>query len=119
LGHGYALKQFVIDVNLKTQAMVDSNGDGGELCNARDQQHENPGMLAAEQTKYRKHELAYSQTGYSFIAFICSCFEALGPSAILYLSVLAMLELRQHEAICNQQGLDPLDDSERLGESSI
>jgi hypothetical protein len=75
-----------------------------------------PGMLLAEQIKYRKHELAYSHTGYSFVAFICSCFGALGLSSIRYLSVLAIFELRQHEAIPilrNQQGLDPLDDSGR------
>jgi hypothetical protein len=40
-------------------------------------------------------------------------FGALGPSAIRYLSVLAMLELRQHEALRRLQGMDPLDDSER------
>ncbi len=28
-------------------------------------QYDNPGMYAAEQEKYRKHELAYSHTGYS------------------------------------------------------
>ncbi len=44
---------------------------------------------------------------------MCSCFGALGPSAISYLWVLAMLELRQHEALQNAQGLDPLDDSEQ------
>jgi hypothetical protein len=92
-GHGYARKQFVMDV--KTVELVDSNGDWGERWNARKDQHDNPGMLAAEQTKYRKHELAYSHTGYSFMAFICSYFRALGPLAICYLSVLAMLELRQ------------------------
>jgi hypothetical protein len=27
----------------------------------------------------------------SFVAFLCYCFESLGPSAIRYLSVLAML----------------------------
>ncbi len=110
-GHGYARKEFVIDV--KTVAVVDSNGHWGERWNARKGQHDNPGMLAAEQTKYRKHELAYSHTGYSLVVFICSCFGALGPSAIRYLSVLAMLELRQYKSLRNQQGLDPLDDSER------
>jgi hypothetical protein len=45
--------------------------------------------------------------------FVCSCFGALGPSAIRYLWVLAMQELRQHEALRHAQGLDPLDDSER------
>jgi hypothetical protein len=55
----------------------------------------------------------YAQTGHSFVAFVCSCFGALGPSAISYLWVLAMLELRQHEALQNAQGLDPLDDSEQ------
>ena len=53
------------------------------------------------------------ETGYSFVAFVCSCFGALGPSALRYLWVLAMLELRQHEALRNLQGMDPLDDSER------
>ncbi len=32
----------------------------------------NPGMLIAEQTKYRKHEIAYAHTGCSFVALICS-----------------------------------------------
>jgi hypothetical protein len=36
-------------------------------------------MSAAEQEKYRKHELAYSHTGNSFVAFVCSSFGALGP----------------------------------------
>jgi hypothetical protein len=91
-GHGYARKQFVIYV--KTVAVVDSNGQWGERWNSRQGQHDNPGILAAEQTKYWKHELAYSRTGCSFVAFICNCFGALRPSAIGYLSVLAMLESR-------------------------
>ena len=93
--------------------MVDSNGDWGERCNSRNNHHDNPGMMAAEQTKYKKHEAQYSHTGYSFVAFVCSCFGALGPSAIRYMWVLAMLELRQHVALCNLQGMDPLEDSER------
>ena len=55
LGHGCSRKQFVIDV--KTVAMVDSNGDWGEGWNSRTNQHENPGMIAAEQTKYRNMKL--------------------------------------------------------------
>ena len=70
-------------------------------------------MNAAEEAKYRKHELPYAQVGYSFLAFVSSCFGALGPSAIRYLWALAMLELRQHETLRNRQGLDPLTDSER------
>ena len=94
-------------------AIVDSNGDWGERCNSQTNQHDNPGMIAAEQIKYWKHEAQYSHTGYSFVAFVCFCFGALGPSALLYLWVFAMLELRQHEALRNLQGMDPLDDSER------
>jgi hypothetical protein len=108
-GHGYAREQFVIDV--KTVAVVDSNGIWGERWNARQGQHNNPGMLAAKQTKNKKHELAYFHTGYSFVAFICSCLGAFGPSANCYLSALSTLVLRQYESLCNQQGLDPLDDS--------
>jgi hypothetical protein len=110
-GHGCARKQYVLDI--KTVAMVDSHGNWGERWNARENKHDNPGMLAAEQAKYRKHELAYAHNGHSFVAIVCSCFGALGPSAIRYLSMLAMLELRQHEALRDKQGLDPLDDSER------
>ena len=110
-GHGTARKNFVIDV--KTVAMVDGNGVWDERWNTATSQHDNPGLLTAEQTKYRKHEAQYAQTGHSFVAFVCSCFGALGPSAIRYLWVLAMLELRQHEALRHAQGLDPLDDSER------
>ncbi len=33
------------------------------------------------------------------VAFICSCFGALRRSALRYLTVLAMLELRQHETV--------------------
>ncbi len=110
-GYGCSRKQFVIDV--KTVAMVDSNGQWGERWNARLGQHDNPGMSAAEQEKYRKHELAYSHTGYSFVAFVCSSFGALGPSAIRYLAALATLELRQQEAVRSLQGLDHLDPSER------
>ena len=69
-------------------------------------------MLAAEQTKYRKHEDQHAQTGYSFVAFVRPCFGALGPSAIRYLWGLAMLELRQPEALRHLQGMDPLDHSE-------
>jgi hypothetical protein len=111
LGYGCPRKQFVIDV--KTVAMVDSNGKWGERWNAQMAQYDNPGMSHAEQEKYRKHELAYSHTGYSFVAFICSSFGALGPSAIRYLAALAMLELRQHQAVRSLQGMDPLDDSEK------
>ncbi len=76
-------------------------------------QYDNPGMSVAKQEKYRKHELAYSHTSYSFVAFVCSSFGALGPSAIRYLAALATLELRHHEAVCSIQGLDHLDPSER------
>jgi hypothetical protein len=72
-----------------------------------------PGMHDADQVQYRKHELAYSQTGYIFVAFVCSSFGALNPSAILYLAALATLELRQNQAARSLQGLDPLDVSER------
>ena len=109
--HGSSRRQFVIDV--KTVAMVDGNGVWGERWNSATNQHDNPGMLVAEQTKYRKHEVQYAQTGYSFVAFVCSSFGALGPSAIRYLWALAMLELRQHEALRHAHGMDPLDDSER------
>ena len=102
-GHGSARKQFVIDV--KTVAMVDGNGVWDERWNPATSHHDNPGLLTAEQTKYRKHEAQYAQTGHSFVAFVCSCFGALGPSAIRYLWVLAMLELRQHEALRHAQGL--------------
>ena len=100
-------------IDVKTVAMADSNGQWGIQWNARLGQHDNPGMSAAEQEKYRKHELAYSHTGYSFVAFVCSSFGALGPSAIRYLAALATLELRQHEAVRSLQGLDHLDPSER------
>ena len=103
-GQGCSRKQFVLDV--KTVAMVD--GNLGERWNANTNQFDNPGMLDAEQTKYRKHEDRYTHTGYSFVAFVCSSFGALGPSSIRYLWALAMLELRQHEALRQKQGLDPL-----------
>jgi hypothetical protein len=78
-----------------------------ERRNTATSQHANPGLLTAEQTKYRKHEAEYAQTGHSFVAFVCSCFGELGTSAIRYLWVLAMLELRQHGALRHAQGLDP------------
>ena len=110
-GQGCSRKQFVLDV--KTVAMVDGNGNWGEKWNANTNQFDNSGMLDAEQIKYRKHEAQYTHTGYSFVAFVCSSFGALGPSAIRYLWALAMLELRQHEALRQKQGLDPLIESER------
>ena len=110
-GQGCSRKQFVLDV--KTVAMVDGNGNWGEKWNANTNQFDNPGMVDAEQTKYRKHEAQYAHTGYSFVAFVCSSFGALGPSAIRYLWALAMLELRQHEVLRQKQGLDPLIESER------
>ncbi len=77
----------------------------GEAGNANTNQHHNPGMLIAEQTEYFKHEIARAHTGCSFVAFTCSCVGALGPSAIRYLSALATLELRQHEALRRVQGM--------------
>ena len=71
-GHGYARKQYVLDI--KTVAMVDSHGHWGEQWNAQENMHDNPGMLAAEQTKYRKHELESAHTGFSFVDIVCSCF---------------------------------------------
>ena len=94
-------------------AMVDGNWVWGERWKSVANQYDNPGMLVAEQTKYRKHEAQYAQTGYSFVAFVCSSFGALGPSAIRYLWVLAMLELRQHETLRHTHGMAPLDDGER------
>ena len=52
--HGFSRLQFVLDV--KTVAMVGGHGDWGERWNSTTNQHDNPGMLVAEQTKYRKHE---------------------------------------------------------------
>jgi hypothetical protein len=95
---------------VQSTAMAIGVSDG----NARDNQHDNPGKFAAEQTKCRKHELAYSHTGYWFVVFICSCFLALEPSAIRYQSVLERMALRQHERLRTQQGMDPSDDSERV-----
>ena len=57
--------------------------------------------------------LTRANNGYSFVAFVCSCFGALGPSAIRYLLVLAMFKLQQHEALRHLQGMDLLDDHER------
>jgi hypothetical protein len=111
LGHGSARKQFVVDV--KTVAMVDGNRVWDERWNQVTGQHDNHGLWTAEQTKYRKNEAQYAQPGHSFVVFVCSCFGALVPSAIRYLRVLAMLELRQHEALRNAQGLNSLDDGER------
>ena len=79
-GQGCSRKQFVLDV--KTVAMVDGNGNWGERWNTDTNKYVNPGMLDAEQAKYRKHEAQYAHTGYSFVAFVCSSFGALGPSAI-------------------------------------
>jgi hypothetical protein len=56
-GHGSARKQFVIDV--KTVAMVDGNGVWDERWNHVTGQHDNPGLLTAEQTKYCKHKAQY------------------------------------------------------------
>jgi hypothetical protein len=53
---------FVVDV--KAVARVDGNGHWGERGNARDAQHDNLGMVAAGQTKHRKHEPACSHIGY-------------------------------------------------------
>ncbi len=69
--------------------MVDSYGTWENQWNATTNQRANAGLVNAEQTKYRKHEMAYAHMGYSFVAFICSCFGALGPSALSYLTVLA------------------------------
>jgi hypothetical protein len=64
-----------------------------ERLNARDHQHDNPEMFAAEQIIYRKHELAYSRhTGYSFVAFICSC--AVLEHGDLLLQVLREMDFR-------------------------
>jgi hypothetical protein len=72
-GHGSSRKQFVIDV--KTVAMVDGTGVRGERWNSAANQHDNPGILAAEQTKYRKHEAQYAQK--LAIALLLSCALAL------------------------------------------
>jgi hypothetical protein len=56
-GHCCSRKQFVIDV--KTVALVDSTGAWVDLWNATTNQHDNPGLVNAEQT----NELAYAHTG--------------------------------------------------------
>ncbi len=38
--------------------------------NSRTNQHDNPGMMSAEQTNCRKHEDQYSHTGCSSVAFV-------------------------------------------------
>ncbi len=62
--HHTSRKQFVIDV--KTVSMVDSNGAWQERWNAQANKYDNPGMNAAEEAKYWKHELPYAHVGYSF-----------------------------------------------------
>jgi hypothetical protein len=47
-------------------------------------QFDDPGMLDAAQAEYPKHEAQYAHTGYSFVAFVCSSFGSLGPSAIRF-----------------------------------
>ncbi len=49
----FCRRQFDLDV--KTVAMFDGHGDWGERWNSTTSQHDNSGMLVAEQTKYRKH----------------------------------------------------------------
>ena len=65
-GHYSARKQFLIDV--KMVAMVDSAGALRDGWNATMNQHDNPGLVNAEQTKYWKHEMAYAHKGCSFVA---------------------------------------------------
>ena len=103
-------KEFVLDV--KAVAMVDSNGSWDERWNGQRGSFDNPGMAVAEAQKYRKHEAAYINVGYSFVAFVCSCFAAFGPSALRYMYSLAALELRQHLEVRQVHGLDPLTDTE-------
>ncbi len=93
--------------------MVDCYQNWGEKWNTATSRSDNPGMLDAEQAKYQKYKAQYAYTGYSFVAFVCSSFRALGPSAIQYLWALAMLETRQHDVLQHKQGLDPLVDGER------
>jgi hypothetical protein len=59
LEHCCSRKQFVIDG--KTVPM--------ELWNANINQHDNPRLVIAEQTKHQKHEIACAHTGYRYVAF--------------------------------------------------
>jgi hypothetical protein len=54
----FSRRQFDLDV--KTVAMFDGYGDRGERCNFTTNQHDNPGMLVAEQTKYREHDSEFN-----------------------------------------------------------
>ena len=57
-------------IDVKTVAILDSSDKWGERWNAQTGQYDKSGMSAAEQEEYRKHELAYSHTRYSFVAFV-------------------------------------------------
>ena len=51
-----AFSRLQFDLDVKTVEMFDGHGDWRERWNSTTNQHDNPGMLVAEQTKYRKHK---------------------------------------------------------------
>ncbi len=56
--------------------MVDSTGASGDRWNATTNQPDNPGLMNAEQSKNRKHEMAYAHTGYSLWHSVVLVLEA-------------------------------------------
>ncbi len=64
--------------------------------------------MQQEQIKNRKHADFYAPIGFTFFAFVVSCFGSYGPTAVRCLFSLADLELRQHDSLLARQGLPPM-----------
>ena len=85
--------------------MVTGDGDWKARWNADKTVLENHTLTQAEDEKFRKHETNYAAVGLAFFYFVLGCFGGIGSQAARFLSTLAFLELRQHDALRERAGL--------------
>jgi hypothetical protein len=96
--------------DIKMVSLVNSQGTWSPAISRHKNKLENPSLVQQEHIKDRKHAAFYAPLGFSFFAFVVSCFGSLGPTAVRCLFSLADLELRQHDSSLARQGLPPLSD---------
>jgi hypothetical protein len=94
--------------DIRMVSLVNSQGTWSPAISRHKNKLENPSLVQQENIKDRKHAAFYAPLGFSFFAFVVSCFGSLGPTAVRCLFSLADLELRQHYSSLVRQGPSPL-----------
>ena len=92
---------------MKVCAVVTGDGDWKARWNADKTVLENHTLTQAEDEKFRKHETNYAAVGLAFFPFVLGCFGGIGSQAARFLCTLAILKLRQRDALRERAGYLP------------